>query len=142
MLTKLKNPSLFKRSLSIHQKKEKSESKSFLMLYVILIFILWMVMILKENSPVFWDMKQPELLKALEKESPELLLVMLSSLVTLLNVIKRSAFTVNMKNQTYVQKSDQLKVLDWCQTDQLVSEQKMVNKSSILWDAQHFLNTQ
>lgn len=71
-----------------------------------------MVMILKENSPVFWDMKQPELLKALEKESQELLLVMLSSLVTLLNAIKRSAFTVNMKNQTYVQKSDQLKVLD------------------------------
>jgi len=99
-------------------------------------------MILKENSHAFWDMKQQVLFKVSEKESQELLSEMLSFLVTLLNAMKKGAFTVNMKNQIYAQKSDLHKVLVLCLMEQLVSEQKMGNRFSILWVVQLFLNTQ
>ncbi len=97
--------------------------------------------ILKESSHAFSDTKQPVLLKVLEKESPELKLVTLSSHATHPNAIKRSAFTANTKKPISALKSEEPKEMESCPTALQDSEPKKEKPSSTSWVAQLSLNT-
>jgi predicted nucleic acid-binding Zn ribbon protein len=56
--------------------------------------------------------------------------------------MKKNVYIVNIKNQIFVQKLDQLKEMDLCQMELLDSEQNKERPFSILWVALLSLNIQ